>query len=80
MSVSPRRLALGSTVRALRKKKGLSQEGLAHAAGMDRTYVGGIERGERNVAFDNLCRLADALGVAPAVLLEDIPPATQRDR
>jgi transcriptional regulator with XRE-family HTH domain len=42
---------------------------------MDRTYVGGIERGERNVAFDNLCRLADALAVAPAVLLEDVPPA-----
>ncbi len=41
---------------------------------MDRTYVGGIERGERNVAFDNLCRLADALGVAPALLLKDVPP------
>jgi transcriptional regulator with XRE-family HTH domain len=73
--VSPRRLALGLKVRDLRKLRGLSQEGLAHAAGMDRTYVGGIERGERNVAFDNLCRLADALAVAPAVLLEDVPPA-----
>ncbi|HMQ66526.1 MAG TPA: helix-turn-helix transcriptional regulator [Arachnia sp.] len=74
MPVSPRRLALGSKVRELRRQRGFSQEGLAHEAGMDRTYVGGIERGERNVAFDNLCRLADALGVAPALLLKDVPP------
>ncbi|MFT3888958.1 MAG: helix-turn-helix transcriptional regulator [Arachnia sp.] len=73
MSSPSRRRALGQRVRELRRGLGVSQEALAHSAGMDRTYVGGIERGERNVAFDNLCRLADALGVAPAELLRDVP-------
>ena len=50
-------------MRALRKARGLSQEAFAHAAGLDRTYVGGIERCERNVALDNIHRLAEALDV-----------------
>ena len=41
----------------------MSQEELAHMAGLDRTYVGGVERGERNLALDNIHRLAAALGV-----------------
>jgi transcriptional regulator with XRE-family HTH domain len=62
-------VALGRAIRELRKQRGLSQEGLAEAAGMHRTYVGGIERGERNVSFANILRLADALGVPASLLL-----------
>lgn len=65
-----RREAFGARVRELRKPLGYSQERLAHQAGMDRTYIGGVERGERNVSLDNIWRLADALGVAPSDLFE----------
>lgn len=58
-----RRVELGERVRALRQASGLSQEDFGHAAGLDRTYVGSVERGERNVSLDNLHRIADALGV-----------------
>ncbi|MGV1033889.1 MAG: helix-turn-helix domain-containing protein [Microbacteriaceae bacterium] len=60
------RIAFGARVRELRQAKGFSQEGFAHHVGLDRTYVGGIERGERNVSLDNIHRLAEALGVSPA--------------
>ncbi len=53
----------GRRVRELRKKKGLSQEALALEAGLDRTYVGGVERGERNISLVNTYKLANALGV-----------------
>ena len=46
----------------------MSQEGLAHDAGLDRSYVGQVERGERNITLDNIHRLASALGVTPASL------------
>ena len=57
------RRAFGARVRALREEQGLSQEALAHAAGLDRSYMGGVERGQRNVALDNIHRIADALNV-----------------
>jgi transcriptional regulator with XRE-family HTH domain len=55
--------SFGERVRELRKQKGLSQEDLALACDLDRTYIGGIERGERNVSLVNIQRIADALGV-----------------
>ncbi len=61
--------ALGQAIRELRAKAGLSQERLADEAGLHRTYVGGIERGERNVSFGNLLKLANALAVRPSELL-----------
>lgn len=66
-----RRAAFGRQVRALRVQHGLSQEELAHLAELDRSYVGGIERGERNVGLDNIHRLADALGVGPVELFAE---------
>ena len=66
-----RRLAFGQRVRVLRQERGLSQEALADLAGIHRTYVGSVERGERNIALDNINALADALGVSPAKLVDD---------
>jgi transcriptional regulator with XRE-family HTH domain len=57
-------------LRRERKKCGLSQEALADIAGLHRTYVGSVERGERNVSIDNVDRLARALGLEPADLLK----------
>ncbi len=54
-------LRLGAEVKARRQKLGLSQEELGLRAGLDRTYVGGIERGERNVSVENLRKIAHAL-------------------
>ncbi len=60
---SRRHLAYGRALRSLRLDRGLSQERLAELAELDRTYVSGIERGERNPSLTNLLRLADALTV-----------------
>ena len=60
----------GARVRELRLEKGWSQEQLASKVGLDRTYIGGIERGERNLGLKNIFRLADALGVEPPALFE----------
>lgn len=55
--------AFGATIRRLRLGKGLSQEALAERASLHRTYVGSIERGERNVSLENMLKLAGALSV-----------------
>ena len=68
----------GSRVRAERERLGVSQEDLADRAGMHRTYLGGVERGERNVGLLNVLRIARALGLAPSVLLKDFEQ--RRDR
>jgi transcriptional regulator with XRE-family HTH domain len=62
----------GRRVRELRKKKGMSQEALALEAGLDRSYVGGVERGERNIALVNIEKLAKALDTKASELLSGV--------
>jgi transcriptional regulator with XRE-family HTH domain len=68
-SGNPALVSLGAAIRAARKAKGLSQETLAELAGIDRSYMGGIERGEHNLSIINLLKIADALGVKASTLL-----------
>jgi transcriptional regulator with XRE-family HTH domain len=56
-------VALGRKIRETRMKKGVSQESVALASGLDRSYFGGIERGEHNVAVANLEKIAVALNI-----------------
>lgn len=60
----------GERIRKNRKRKGLSQESLAFEAGLDRTYIGGVERGERNISLLNILKVARALGVKPGRLFD----------
>lgn len=66
------RNAFGATVRAVRQQNGISQEELALRTGLDRSYVGQVERGERNLTLENIYKLADGLGVPPASLLREL--------
>lgn len=63
---------VGLNIRQARKEKGMSQESLALAADLDRSYVGGVERGERNIAIVNLKKIADALKIQVSELLKGI--------
>jgi transcriptional regulator with XRE-family HTH domain len=67
----PRRL-FGDRVRELRLQRKLSQEKLAELANLHRNYVGGIERGERNVSLLNIVKLARGLKVRPTKLIEPV--------
>jgi len=69
----PLRQALAGNLRHLRGERGLSQEELADRAGLHRTFVGAVERCERNISVDNIGKLVTALGVSAAVLLGELP-------
>ena len=77
-SKSPESLAFGRMVRLYRGRAGYSQEKLADRAKIHRTYIGGIERGERNPTLAMVHRIADALGVRPSQLLEAPPESTSQ--
>jgi transcriptional regulator with XRE-family HTH domain len=71
MRPNPRK-SFGQKVRSLREKLGLSQEELGEIAALHRTYIGSIERGERNVSLENIRKIAEALQTSASKLLEGI--------
>ena len=73
MAPSKIKTKFGKTVRALRTERGLSQEGLAELAHLHRNYIGGLERGERNVGLENIVKLAGALSVKTKDLFDSLP-------
>lgn len=64
---------LGRRIREMRKRMGFTQEQLAGEAELDRSYVGGIERGQRNITFTVLCQIAKALNVDIASITSGLP-------
>ena len=69
-------VAFGSTVRRLRLEQGISQEEFADRCGLDRTYIGGVERGERNIGLVNVCRISAALKLDVSVLFQNVENIT----
>ena len=63
MTTDERILAFGKRVREVRKSKGISQERLAEMAGIDRSYMGNIERGEKNITLKKAYEICDALDI-----------------
>ncbi len=66
------RVNLGKRMRKLRMALNLSQEELADITGLHRTYIGAVERGERNIGFDNILRIAKSLEVTASDLLQGV--------
>lgn len=65
-------IKLGINIRNLRQKLNMSQEALALEAELDRTYMGGVERGERNVSVKNIIKIARTLKCTPSEIVENI--------
>jgi transcriptional regulator with XRE-family HTH domain len=72
MAATKLRKAFGKRVQQIRKTKGFSQESLAEAANLHRTYIGAIERAEQNVSIYNIEKIAKALKVRPSVLFDGL--------
>ena len=66
------KLQFGDRIRTLRKERGFSQEALAFECELDRTYVGAVERGERNISLENINKLSKALSLSISELLRGI--------
>lgn len=71
MSADDLRARLGDNMRAIRSCQGLSQEALAQSCGLHRTYIGAVERGERNITLQTLQKIASALSIDPLDLLQE---------
>jgi transcriptional regulator with XRE-family HTH domain len=68
--------SFGQAVRTRRAELNMSQEDLAHACKLDRTYIGGVERGERNLGLVNIYRIAASLDISAAGLLKMAEPTS----
>lgn len=68
-------ITVGDRIRVARKLHGWSQEELANRSGLDRSYVGGIERGERNITLLTLFEICFALNCDPEAILQGLPPS-----
>lgn len=71
-------LAFGRRVRELRQEQGFSQESFADKCGVHRTFMGTIERGESNLSFQNIVKVAETLGVSLSVLFTDLESAARK--
>lgn len=71
--ISDAAATFGARVRARRNELGKSQERLAADSGMHWTFIGQVERGQRNVSLHNIVKIADALGVDPGELMQGLP-------
>jgi transcriptional regulator with XRE-family HTH domain len=74
---SPALTVFGEAIRQRRKALGYSQEAFGDACGIDRSYMGGIERGEHNLALINILKIIDALGVLPSEFFKDLDKPTK---
>ncbi len=72
--------ALGSAIRQVREDRGLSQERLAELADLHRTYVSSVELGHRNISFENIHRIANALGISMTELVQLCEDRLDRDQ
>lgn len=75
-AIPPPKQILAANLKRLRSSAGLSQEELADRAGLHRTYISSVERGERNVTLENIFHLAAGLGVDPRELLKPLDDGT----
>lgn len=71
MNTTEIQVSLGRSIRKRRTNLGISQEAFADTVGLHRTYIGSVERGERNISLQNLVRIATALGTTSSTLLEE---------
>jgi transcriptional regulator with XRE-family HTH domain len=72
--------SFGHEVRSRRRALGYSQEAFGDLCGIDRTYIGGIERGEHNLALVNVFRIIDALGLAPSEFFKGLDEFASTER
>ena len=76
MTILTVRARLANRLRLFRVTRGWTQEALAEASGLHRTYISSLERGGRNISIDNIDRLAQALGISISELIDPIDPST----
>ncbi len=77
---APDLVLFGEAVRRRRKELGYSQEAFGDACGIDRSYMGGIERGEHNLALINILKIVEALGVPPSEFFKDLDKPIKKSK